>query len=703
MKLIGHLLLVVTVVGLIHIQYTNGAELDIPIGDVRNCFSMSPLNSSQPFYRMEVLPGIGFDNLRSIDMGQVHHYNYSLCKVSDDGSYLLPDNINLIPIKASTVETFAEYFDHWDQYTSMTSYSIGAHASAHFLFVKVSAKFSYDYINTKSYMYNDNSVSTRVQVKHKLYTVKIEPDTPLHLNFKSRIFDIAANLQANNTRIARFLADILVRDYGTHYLTSMDAGAIIAQIDFIDSSYVARSSSNKQAIKASASASFFGKVTLDANFANENSHSDQSGFTSYRTYSKVVALGGPPFKVNSTLEEWEAGVPNDLVAVDRSGNQLHFVVNPNTVPELDEATIQTVSDFVYEATNRYFQVNTILGCTNRNATNFNFQANVDDGSCTMARSNASQIVDHNFGGVFQNCTGSGNNISLSPDCIPNINQCPVGYNPIEIHSFTSGYVQYNAYWCAPLPDTSNFPTLYFGGFYTSTNANPITGVVGCPNYFYPQRWTLSPGEDVFICVSSDAHYSPRYAVPFGGFESCETGNPFIFMSNSNIKSPENYPHSCPLGYTKYPVIFDDGCWINVCLILNSTSGIQALLPPFHKYPNSVNTNEVLATTFTGAHGEKWIKDPSGQWVISGGNGSNGTTVNKTSPSKISSDPSNLVIAVASAFGTLVLGAVIVVLAFLGLYAVKGNKRRVQQYGNYTQINDSVDKQCHPSDVTTEAA
>ena len=247
MKPTGYLLIFI---GLVIVHFTSGTQSNIPVGDARSCFTTTPQNSSQPFYRLEVLPGIGFDSLRSVDMGQVHHYNYSLCKVSDDGSYLLPDNIYLIPMKASTVETIAEYFDHWDQYTSMTSYSMGAHASAQFLFVKLSAKFSYDYINTKSHMYNGKSVSTRVQVKHTLYTVKIEPDTPLHPTFKSRVFDIAANVQANNTRIARYLADILVRDYGTHYLTSVDAGAIIAQMDFIDSSYIAQSSSNKKTVTA---------------------------------------------------------------------------------------------------------------------------------------------------------------------------------------------------------------------------------------------------------------------------------------------------------------------------------------------------------------------------------------------------------------------------------------------------------------------
>ena len=56
-----------------------------PSGDVRNCPSFSPQNASRPLYRMEVLPGLGFDNLRNLDMGQVQFYNYSTCKISKDG------------------------------------------------------------------------------------------------------------------------------------------------------------------------------------------------------------------------------------------------------------------------------------------------------------------------------------------------------------------------------------------------------------------------------------------------------------------------------------------------------------------------------------------------------------------------------------------------------------------------------------------
>ena len=75
-----------------------------PAGDVRNCPTHTPQNHTQPLFRMEVLPGGGFDNLRNLDMGQVHAYNYSSCKISNDGKYLLPDSTFLIPVQESQVE-----------------------------------------------------------------------------------------------------------------------------------------------------------------------------------------------------------------------------------------------------------------------------------------------------------------------------------------------------------------------------------------------------------------------------------------------------------------------------------------------------------------------------------------------------------------------------------------------------------------------
>lgn len=131
-----------------------------PIGDPRRC----TVGKNDTRLRFEVLPGGGWDNLRNKDMGMVMSQNYSRCRTTDDGKFLIPDGLYTIPIKSSNVETYAELIMHWDNYTSTLSRSINVHAGLNLKHVGISGKFSNEYESVKSRQYMDKSVTTRVQV-----------------------------------------------------------------------------------------------------------------------------------------------------------------------------------------------------------------------------------------------------------------------------------------------------------------------------------------------------------------------------------------------------------------------------------------------------------------------------------------------------------------------------------------------------------
>ena len=198
----------------ISFHVTNAAG-SYPTGDQRNCPIASPQIATQPLYPLDVLPGLGFDALRNTDMGQVLYYNYSFCRVSKDGKYLLPDHVYLSPLRESSIQVYADYFDHWDKYTSLTSKTISAHASVGWGFAKIGGSYSSEHTTTKSHMVNDDSSIVRVHLRNILYAVHAEPRSPLHPSFKSCLFEIAAYLQKNLTVHAYYLAELLVRDYGT--------------------------------------------------------------------------------------------------------------------------------------------------------------------------------------------------------------------------------------------------------------------------------------------------------------------------------------------------------------------------------------------------------------------------------------------------------------------------------------------------------
>ena len=714
---------------------SSGPTTTYSVGDVRNCPVKSPQDESQPLYQMEVLPGIGFDNLRNLDMGQIHTYNFSSCQVSKDGKYLLPDSVFLIPVQESKVEVYAEYFDHWDNYTSMTSTSVNLDAS---FFSVVNAKFSTSYSSTKSHMYNDDAKATRVQIRNKLYTIKLQPGAQLHPVFKSRIYDIAASIQNNNEEYAHYLAEILVRDYGTHYISSMDAGAILSQTDFIRSTNVVDMSKYVTQLKASASANFFGKVSLGTAFQHSTSDISNSNFINNRSYSEVVTVGGPPFTPNLTLANWERGVANALVAIDRSGDPLHFVINPTTLPKLPETTVRLVADCIHKAINRYYKVNTHRGCTDPAAENFNFQANLDDMTCTPPKENFT------FGGIFQKCSVDPDhqteNLCISgPEPALQLNpltgnlSCPPNYTPVLLHSGSVTHVvqkpvcnkvchhcgflglgrccncqsvltpylslaHFEAYWCVALNGVQiqQHRGYLFGGFYTSKTSNPVTGSMTCPKFFYP----LHMGEDIKVCVSTDYEQGFAYSVDFAGFESCSVGNPLADLT-PNDKNQANWPHNCPLGYAQHLVSVEDGCEINFCVragAFKSNSLIAPKLPPFRKHPKyKFNVTDTLAVF--GVYGEIWVKNDEGGWDEIESGSENGQSLLATLDvqdqgaaitEQDNKELSNGIVAVLSVSSTLLLGVIIVIIVFAGRCAFKYRKKTRRD--DYISINDSADQQ-----------
>ena len=599
---------------------------------------------------------------------------------------------------------FAEYFDHWDKYTSMTSKSMNVHAG--FIYSAIAAKFSSGYTSSKSHMYStlSQSKSTRVQIRHKLYTVKIQPGAPLHPIFKSRVLDIAANIQKNNTEYARYLAELIVRDYGTHYVSSMDAGAIISKVDFIRSSQSDEMSSYSSVITASASASFFGLLSVGTNFQHISSHADTKGFANNLTYSEIITAGGPPFSLNMTLAEWESGIPNALVAIDRSGNPLHFVINPTTLPTLPERMVRSVSEYIHEAIDTYYKVNIRPGCTDPSAKNFNFHANLNDDSCSLQKTNFS------FGGIYQVCdvvldrtrnlcevTGALDHAPpTNPNPLTGDKTCPDKYTPVLLQTITLkadsqtmtgdfwSIAKYKSYWCAAIPGEQipQADTYLFGGLYTSKTPNPATGAKSCPQFFFQ----LSMGRDINICVSNDYEQGKAYAVDFAGFYSCSVGNPMAARGS-------NWPPACPSGYAPNIAAIDKECKIEYCLgygkIYGSKSSDQIRLPPFHIPNNSMSDTLVVS----GVRGKVWVKEDDGKWTLN---------------IKKDKAPSSGTVAAISIVGTIILGVMVIIVIFTSRYAVKYFKRQKKNSGGYMSINDSSNDQGlnpandPPSDAPTSA-
>lgn len=140
----------------------------VPVSRPTNWLRQCRASTNLSITALEVLPGGGWDNLRNMDMGRVMNLSYSQCQTTEDGLYLIPDEVFVIPQKQTGVETSSEIISSWLEQKSSTSHSINADIS--FLTV-LNGKFSVENTRMKTHQVRDSSTTARVQVSFQMFWI----------------------------------------------------------------------------------------------------------------------------------------------------------------------------------------------------------------------------------------------------------------------------------------------------------------------------------------------------------------------------------------------------------------------------------------------------------------------------------------------------------------------------------------------------
>lgn len=590
-----------------------------------------PRNAS--IFGFEVLPGDGWDNLKNEIRGRVILRNYSLCQMTEDGQYLIPNGVFAIPVKSSQVELYSQLINNWMNYSSDTAASINLDGSISIDDLPINGKFSLDFQGVKGHQVNDDSVTMKVKARYVQYSAKLQPIMSLDPSFMARVSSIAQHIQFNRTASAKYESQLLVRDFGTHVVTSIDAGAAIVKLDHINRSLLKDSSINRYQLSLVASSDLFhagGTGTVDSTTMQK--------YYSALTHSSVNTYGGPIYKpANFSINDWVDGIQDNLVAVDRSGDPLSFFIQPKLFPNIPVSTVYKLASQIDQAIKAYYKYNTHKGCTDRDSPNFNYYANVDDGSCSH------NITGMVFGGMFQHCNESGE--------IPNVCQnlesknpltgdfsCPEGFDITPLftdhESFTQtrkvcskymvfwskcheetvyGSATFTSYWCAAKGQFAVPTGFLFGGIFSDTTSNSVTQQKNCPPYFYP----IKTAKDLSVCVTNDFENGEKYSMPFAGFYSCQNGNPVT----NGLDTTLNTIKSCPPGYSQHLATTENECDLMYCtrpLTIPASPYVSVHRPPFMRPPLETNqTSDFLVSD----DGQEWTQLYS---VDSTFNGFNGT-------------------------------------------------------------------------------
>lgn len=573
--------------------------------------------------RMEVLPGRGWDNLRHKDMGQVLDITYDKCKTTEDRLYLLPDNVHASPIKESDLQLTSEFIEHWSSYTSVTAKSFQLNIGANVGDWGISGSFSTGYQTMKQHQIDDKSKTTRIQLRTSMYNVHASPASQIDPDLKKLFLQALHELQNENTEKVDLLLELIVRDYGTHYITQAEGGAVLYQEDFISSTFVSDTALNKSQFTAAAGASFLDKFDFGAKYQQSVDSKFASGYASSRTSSSVKAIGGTTLTPNLTIDEWVKNLGNNLVMTDRYGSPLSYLITSEKFENISMFWLGRLRQEVDDAITRYYSWNVHVGCMNMDSPNFDYTANKDDSSCKGKNNN------YTFGGVFQTCASTQTAVGdLCVDLeLEHKNYltggltCPENFMKILLHTGTASKsnsshdchavcywywlwlkcqdecsdnvhksaATYDSYWCADLGTVPNNTGYMFAGLYTDAVNNPFTSSQSCP----PSYTAIKLGKNLKICAGDDYEVGYKYSVPFAGLFSCTQGNP---LANKNSKTP---PKTCPDGYSQHLATIDDDCEIHYCIKTDSFGkhGLTAVTrPPFTDISRMyMNTTAILKT------------------------------------------------------------------------------------------------------------
>lgn len=126
--------------------------------------------------KLNSLPGNGWCSLRNIEMNPIFSITYNKCQIlqTSKGNFLIPDHLNITPKSESDIDTTQELIESYESFTSTTSNSMSASASAGLWKFSAQGTFSGEYQNMKKNQVINKAVTSRVSGRYVLHAARFD-------------------------------------------------------------------------------------------------------------------------------------------------------------------------------------------------------------------------------------------------------------------------------------------------------------------------------------------------------------------------------------------------------------------------------------------------------------------------------------------------------------------------------------------------
>uniref|UniRef100_A0AC35EUC2 Uncharacterized protein n=1 Tax=Panagrolaimus sp. PS1159 TaxID=55785 RepID=A0AC35EUC2_9BILA len=133
--------------------------------------------------------------------------------------------------------------------------------------------------------------------------------------------------------------------------------------------------------------SFLGLLGGGEKSTSKNSISGKTCFEEHTQYTTIETKGGSDVRKILNAKDADAVSSMDnIVGLEQEGIPIYTLIHRDHFPEkkYDTFTLFKVQQLIFNATKEYYEENTVYGCTDPTAENFDYQANYDEGESCKA-------------------------------------------------------------------------------------------------------------------------------------------------------------------------------------------------------------------------------------------------------------------------------------------------------------------------------
>uniref|UniRef100_A0A1I8FEM2 Macrophage-expressed gene 1 protein n=1 Tax=Macrostomum lignano TaxID=282301 RepID=A0A1I8FEM2_9PLAT len=281
--------------------------------------------------------------------------------------------------------------------------------------------------------FTDCTLSDDGILRYRMYSSKLQPDFKLSVALTNRLTDIVSALVNNRTKLAR----LITCDFGTHVITSVEAGGILEKLDFFRSDSI--TDRNFMENKFSASMSF------DAGGSTTVTKEDIDKYTKSVRKMMMRSFGGPILVSSPKLAaDWMKYLHENLVPIDREGEPLYRQRDQQALPS---EPAHDASDAAAEG-DRGCRDALLQGQHRQGLHGSQFRKNFDPSPTSAASARLppptsaslasnQQCRESNPGAGIEAVLRDGNGLSAKPHHRKKLT-CPAGYEPLLFHHWPYG-------------------------------------------------------------------------------------------------------------------------------------------------------------------------------------------------------------------------------------------------------------------------